>query len=335
MNKQKIKMISVLGAGSWGTALANLIANNGNRPSLWARRQKIVDNITKFHHNKDYLPKTTLSPSIQATISLEEAIKDKKIIFLVIPAQKVRLICSQMKEIVKKSKFDFAPAFVVCSKGIERGTANLMSQIVSKSFPKSEVAILSGPNFAVEVAELLPTVTTVATKTKKLFNEIAEVLNSDFFNCHYSEDTITTELAGTMKNVVAIASGITVGLNLGENAKASIIVRGFNEIGRVCDAFGGNKNHLNQPAGIGDLILTCGSTKSRNMSLGLALGQGKKLKDIVKSGTFEGFETAKTLVELTEKLKINAPLCKAVCDILSEKKTTKEMEEIIREIILM
>jgi glycerol-3-phosphate dehydrogenase (NAD(P)+) len=256
-------MISVLGAGSWGTALANLIANNGNRPSLWARRQEIVDNIMKFHHNKDYLPKSKLSPSIQATSSLKEAIKDKKIIFLVIPAQKVHTICSQMKEIVKKEKFDFIPAFVICSKGIEKGTAKLMSQIVSEAFPKSELAILSGPNFAVEVADLLPTVTTVATKTKKLFNEIAEVLNSDFFNCHHSEDIITTELAGTMKNVVAIASGISVGLNLGENAKASIIVQGFNEIGRVCDAFGGNKNHLNQPAGIGDLILTCGSTKSR------------------------------------------------------------------------
>jgi glycerol-3-phosphate dehydrogenase (NAD(P)+) len=318
-------MISVLGAGSWGTALTNLIANNGNRPSLWARRQEVVDNIIKFHHNKDYLPKSILSPSIQATTSLKEAIKDKKIIFLVIPAQKVHTICSQMKEIVKKEKFDFTPAFVICSKGIEKGTAKLIS----------EIAILSGPNFAVEVADLLPTVTTVATKTKKLFNEIAEVLNSDFFNCHHSEDIITTELAGTMKNIVAIASGISVGLNLGENAKASIIVQGFNEIGRVCDAFGGNKNHLNQPAGIGDLILTCGSTKSRNMSLGLALGQGKKLKDIVKSGTFEGFETSKTLIELAKKLEVEVPLCKAVSDILSEEKTTREMEEIIRKIILM
>lgn len=322
-------MISILGSGSWGTALANLIASNGNKPCLWGIEKEVVDNINKYHHNKEYLPKAKLSSNIHATLSLEEALKDKKIIFIVIPAQHVRSVCNRVKELVNNSNFDFNPAFVLCSKGIERGTSKLMYDVVSETFPESQVAVLSGPNFAVEVVELLPAITTIATKSKKLFKEIAKVLDSDCFHCHYSPDLITAEFAGVMKNVVAIASGLTVGLKLGENAKASIIVQGFNEIGRVCEAFGGSKQELNGAAGIGDLVLTCGSTKSRNMSLGVALGEGKKLKDIVKSGTFEGFETAKTLYELTKKKKINAPVCKAVYEILSTQKTKSQIKEMI------
>ncbi|MFC1659392.1 NAD(P)H-dependent glycerol-3-phosphate dehydrogenase [Pseudomonadota bacterium] len=330
-------MISVLGAGCWGTGIANLMANNGHKVTVWARKKKVAEEINKKRTNKQYLPKAKLNKNIYAETSLEESIKNNELIFLVIPAQTVRSVCERIKETLKEIKQKFSPSFVVCAKGIEKNSLKLMNEVITEYFPKADVAILSGPNFAVEIVELLPAVTTVATKNKRFFDRIAKLLDSKSFKCHYSNDIVTTEVAGMMKNVVAIASGITVGLELGENAKASIIMQGFNEIGRFCDAMGGNKNNLNNAAGIGDIILTAGSRKSRNMSLGLEIGKGKKLEEILKgcNKTFEGLETSKSLIKLANKLGINVPLCKAVAKILKDNKKREEIDKIIRDIILM
>lgn len=317
------KKIGIIGAGAWGTALAVAVKQAGHNVTIWSRNEEVVNSINTQHENTVYLKGVKISPEITATNSLEE-VSDNDVLVLVIPAQ-------TMREYVVKLSIPENIPLVIASKGIEQNTFALMSEVVEEYLP-NPVAVISGPNFAKEVAQLKPAATTIACSDKKIGEELLEVFGSKTLRPYLTDDIIGVQVSGAIKNIIAIACGISAGRNLGENAKAAIITRSLAEISRLCIIKGGKKETLMGLAGIGDLMLTCSSMQSRNCSLGYELGQGKTLEEILKSRktVTEGVATAKSVFELSEKLKIEMPICEAVYDILYQ---NGDIEQTINNLI--
>jgi len=303
--------IGIIGAGAWGTALAVAVNEAGNDVTLWSRNENVVDAINNQQENTVYLEGIKISPQIKATLSLDE-MSNKDVLVLVIPAQTMR---DNLKQL------NIAPdiPLVIASKGIEQGTFAMMSDIIREIVP-NPISIISGPNFAKEVATLKPTATTIACEDKTIGEKIVSVFGSRTFRPYLTDDLIGVQVSAAIKNVIAIACGISAGRELGENAKAAIITRSIAEISRLCMIKGGKKETLVGLAGIGDLLLTCSSMQSRNASLGYELGQGRGLSDILKerNAVTEGVATAKSVFDLTKKLQIEMPICEAVYNILYE-----------------
>lgn len=298
---------AIIGAGAWGLALANIVKGTGVEPLLWAR------NPSK---NKDY----------KITGNLNEVVGAENIL-LAVPSQTVR----ENVENLKKSGITKKSTIIICAKGIEQGSLKLMSEIVSEILPENNLAILSGPNFAHEISASLPSGATIACIDKKIGTEIVNNLGSAFFRPYYSEDVIGAQIGGAVKNVIAIACGIAIGKGLGENARATIVTRGLAEIVRLTVAKGGNAETLLGLSGIGDIMLTCGSLKSRNSAFGYQIGQGKAISDVLNNnGTIEGFVTANSVVKLAEKLGVDMPICKAVNYILHE---NGDIEKVIKNLL--
>ena len=324
VSKAKTK-IGIIGAGAWGTALSNILAKNQN-VILWAKEKNVCDNINKNHENKRFLPKIKLSKKINCTTEIND-ISDCDILFLVIPVQYLSSVLGKLKNSINTKTI-----FVCCSKGLEMSSLKLPSQIVSSIFPKNKVAIISGPNFAAEIAKGLPAATVVASKNDEVSKKIAHLIKSPTLRPYLSSDIIGSQIAGALKNIYAIASGIVVGKKYGENAVASIISRSFAEITTVAKSMDAKKSTLAGLSGMGDLFLTCSSKESRNFSLGIDLAKGKTLNEIIqkKFSIAEGAFTVRALKKLADKKKLDLPINEAVYRVLYRK---KNIDSAIQELL--
>ena len=304
----------VIGGGAWGTALALVCARAGLKTTLWAREPEVVEQIRTERENTPFLPGFTLF-DVEATGDLAD-LADSDLILAVPPAQHMRATLEAFKPHARPGL-----PIVLCAKGVERGTNALMTRVLKETLPSAAPAVLSGPSFAKEVAQGLPAAVTLASNNAQLALDLAEVLATPTFRPYVADDMIGAEAGGALKNVLAIACGISEGKGLGKSAHAALITRGFAEMTRYAVAVGAKPETLAGLCGLGDLVLTCSSPQSRNMSVGLALGQGQSLKQALagKLSVAEGVESAPAVVELAEQLGVETPICAAVAAILKGK----------------
>ncbi len=300
----------VIGAGAWGTALAQTIVSNGSEVILWARESEVVEAIATTGENTPFLPGVPLSPLIEPTASLGD-LAGCDILIAVTPAQHLRAIVSQAPVGVR--------TLVLCAKGIEAGTMMLMSEVARDICPEAVVTVLSGPTFAREVAEGKPTAVTLAGQSVDDTRALALRLARPTFRPYVTDDLIGAEIGGAVKNVLAIACGVVAGLELGENARAALIARGFAEMTRFGLARGARAETLSGLSGLGDLVLTCSSTQSRNFSLGKALGEGQPAALLLENRTTiaEGAATAPVLQAAARVAGLDMPVVDAVCSLLT------------------
>ena len=307
-----LETIAVLGGGAWGTALAQVQARHDRPVTLWARNPSAIHEINERHTNAAYLPGITLAPGLTATPNLTDAAR-ADIVLLVAPAQQARAVAIQLRPHLKP-----AQVLVICAKGIEQQSGHLLGHVLAEELPGIPLAVLSGPGFAGDVARGLPAALTLAARDETLGRALAERLSHPEFRLYWSSDTTGVELGGAVKNVLGIAAGILDGKKLGGSAHAALVTRGFAELRRLGEAIGARGDTLMGLSGLGDLILTCGSAQSRNMSLGRALGEGQSLAQILSArrAVTEGVYTATAVKRLAREHAIDMPICRAVCDIL-------------------
>jgi len=304
----------VLGGGAWGTALAGVAARAGLDVILWARETDVVEAINRDHANPLFLPGVALDPAIRATEDVA-ALADRDLLLAVAPAQHMRATLAALAP-------HLAPAMplVLCAKGVEQGSLTLMSEVASETCPQATLAVLSGPSFAADVARGLPTAVTLACADPDLGQALAAALALPAFRPYWIHDLIGAEAGGAIKNVLAIACGVVEGRGLGRSAHAALVTRGFAELTRLAVALGAEPRTLNGLCGLGDLVLTCSSPQSRNMSLGLALGRGQTLEQAMagKLSVVEGVATAPAVRALAAKLGVETPISEAVAAVLAD-----------------
>ena len=301
--------ISIIGAGSWGTALAQMLANGGHNVLIWARSAEITAReINESHSNESYLPGIKLHENISATSDLQDVTRNK-IILCVTPAQ----IMDNMLEQIS-GRLTPEHALIICSKGIELETGRLLPEVAREIAPNSTIALLSGPNFAKEIALGQPAATTLACADPIKAEELQAALHSRVFRIYTSTDIIGASICGAVKNVIAIGCGIAKGLGYGESTRAALITRGLAEISRLSEALGGQKETSMGLCGIGDLMMTCSSEQSRNFSFGLALGRGERAKTLLENSknVTEGVYTAAAVYDLALRHNVEMPLSQAV-----------------------
>ncbi|WP_397402170.1 NAD(P)H-dependent glycerol-3-phosphate dehydrogenase [Phenylobacterium sp.] len=307
--------VGVIGGGAWGTALAQVCARAGREVILWAREPDVVETINARHENVSFLAGIPLEPQIRATGQLSD-LAGADLVLAVPPAQHMR-----------STLLAFAPharpglPVLLCSKGVEQGSLKLMTEVLAETLPEAAPAVLSGPSFAAEVARGLPTAVTLACPDMAQAERLAEVIATPMFRPYFATDMIGAEAGGAVKNVLAIACGIVEGRGLGRSAHAALITRGFSELTRLAIALGGEAETVAGLCGLGDLVLTCSSPQSRNMSVGLALGKGLTLEEALtgKLSVAEGVASAPAVRDLARKLGVETPICEAVAAILDGK----------------
>lgn len=304
------QQIAVIGAGAWGTALANAAARAGRDVTLVARSQSAADTIRRDRESTR-LPGIALDPKVAVSGTIDGG---AQVLLLAIPAQSLRSALAALR-----SQLNRDSVIVSCAKGIERGTHLFTTQIIEELLPQARPAILSGPSFAADVARGLPTAVTLAAQDESIAVRLCQALGSATFRPYHTTDVRGVEIGGAAKNVLAIAAGIVAGKELGASALAALTTRGFSELARFGRALGARTETLAGLSGLGDLILTCSSTQSRNFSFGVALGQGAQPQDAARSLLVEGASTAIALLELAEERKIEMPICKAVTAILENR----------------
>lgn len=307
--------VAVLGAGAWGTALAQVAAAAGRPVTLWAREREVIEGVNGAHENPLFLPGIALNTAVTATGDIEQAAK-ADLILAVPPAQHMRAVLRSLRPHLKPG----AP-LVLCAKGVERGSLALMTDVLAEEIPDLVPAVLSGPGFAKDVARGLPTATTIASPDPELAQRIVATIGLPTFRPYFADDLIGAEIGGAVKNVIAIACGVAEGRKLGDGARAALITRGFAELTRLGLAMGAKAETLSGLCGLGDLVLTCASLTSRNTSLGAALGEGRKLADILaeRRSVAEGMESAPAVVALAAKYNVEMPICAAVDAIVGER----------------
>lgn len=305
---------AVIGAGAWGTALANVCRRAGLDVVLWAREREVIQSIAANRVNEMFLPGVAVDPAVRITGELSDAAA-ADLVLMVVPTQHLRGVATALAPHLAAG----VPV-VDCAKGIEIATGELPSEILAEALPGHPIAALSGPTFAVEVARGLPTAITLAASDLELARRLAQAIGLPTFRPYASDDLPGVEVGGAIKNVLAIACGIVEGKGLGQNARAALITRGLAEIVRLGRAKGGRTETAMGLAGLGDLVLTCSSTASRNYSLGLAIGRGDKLADIQaqRRSIAEGVPTAAALAALAGRLGIELPIAAAVNAILHQ-----------------
>jgi glycerol-3-phosphate dehydrogenase (NAD(P)+) len=316
-----LQSVGIVGAGAWGTALA-VTAHRARRDVLiWAYEPKTAADINEKHLNEVYLPGIKLDPAIKATTRLAE-VAARDMVLLVTPTQNLREIASELAPHVGKP-------VVICSKGIEQATGKLPSEIVAELMPDVVVAVLSGPSFAAEIDKKFPAAVTLATAEEPQGRALAHALSHPPFRCYWSDDVVGAEIGGAVKNVYAIAAGIVAGKKLGSSAHAALVTRGFAEMTRFGTALGARRETLIGLSGLGDLVLTCGSPQSRNMSLGIELGKGRSVKEVLdkRLTVTEGVYTASAVVELAAARGIDMPIAQAVHAVISGLATVDEAIE--------
>ncbi len=316
----KIGAVSIIGGGAWGTALAQTLAVGGKAVTLWAREPEVVDDIAVRRVNRTFLPGVALDPAIKPTNDLA-ATTTADVVLLVAPAQHTRGV---LAELARRLPAD--TPIVMCAKGIEQASGKLMAEVVGEMLPSAPFAVLSGPSFAADVARGLPAALTLACRSETMGRDLAAALSSRQMRLYWSSDVIGAELGGAVKNVLAIAAGIVEGRGLGASAHAAIVTRGFAELRRFGEAMGARPETLLGLSGLGDLVLTCGSPQSRNMSLGRALGEGKALADILgsRAAVTEGVYTAAAVVRLAREQRVDMPIAEAVLAIIEGRQTVDD-----------
>jgi len=304
----ELDRIGIVGGGAWGTALALAARRAGREVVLWAREAEVVAEINAQHRNTPFLPHIAIDPQIKAVASFEP-LAECDAVLMVTPAQAVRAIGQKLAQVLPHEM-----PIVICAKGIEAKTGLLMSEVAAQVLPDRVVAMLSGPTFAEEVARGLPTAITLACDDATRGQELAQALATPTFRPYWSEDVTGTALGGAVKNVLAIACGIVEGRQLGSNARAALITRGFAEMMRLGLALGAQRETLAGLAGLGDLTLTCSSLQSRNMSFGAALGKGATAAELLqaKPQVVEGAYTAAAVIGRARQLRVDMPICEAV-----------------------
>ena len=316
---KRVEKIAVIGSGAWGTGLANVFADAGHDVTIWGRNQETITKINS-HENPKYLKGISLNPKLKATLDIKTLTQDSSWIVCAIPTQQIRPVFQPLRGLLNKK------LIINTSKGIEVGTHKRVSEIFEEINPKAVYSILSGPSFALEVAKRLPTAVTLASSNMEEAMKVQQALAVPYFRTYTSKDVVGVEFAGSLKNVIAIASGMVSGLKLGYNAQAALINRGIAEIMRIAKAFHGDPFTFLGLAGTGDLILTCTGPLSRNRTVGVLLGEGKKLPQVQQElgGVAEGVYTAKAAYELSKKANIELPITEQVYKILYEESTPAE-----------
>ena len=305
--------MGVIGGGAWGTALAQTCVRPQRKVLIWARESEVVQSINSQQQNRLFLPGIDLSPDIEASGDLA-ALSACDLVLAVPPAQHLRATLVQFAAIARPGC-----VLVLCAKGIEQGSLKLMTQVATEVAPGHPLAVLSGPSFAAEVAKGLPTAITLACGDRDLGRALADHLASPSFRPYLSHDLIGAEAGGAVKNVLAIACGVVEGRKLGRSAHAAVLTRGFAEMTRLAVALGAEAETLAGLCGLGDLVLTCSSPQSRNMSVGLALGRGDSLAQALsgKLSVAEGVASAPAVRALAARLGVETPICEAVAGVLA------------------
>jgi len=315
--------VSVIGAGSWGTTLAALLAEKLETVTLWSRRPEVAEEINSFRTNSSYLGNIKLPENIRATTSIAEAAEGADYLIMAVPSSYFRSVCELMLPYVKKDQF-----FLSVTKGIEADSLKRMSEVLIDVFGVGlrHIAVLSGPNHAEEVIRKIPSATVVASKDHQLATRFQEILMRDYFRVYTHDDVVGVEVAGTIKNVIAIAVGIADGIGYGDNTRAALITRGLAEMVRLGKKMGANPLTFLGLAGIGDLIATATSKHSRNRNFGEALGKGRDARSILESSRMvvEGVSNSKSVLFLAAKYGVEMPISSEVYQIIYEGKSPLE-----------
>lgn len=326
MNNKFYSSISVIGGGAWGTAIASTLTKNQDCINLWAKELEVVNSINTKNENNLFLPGISLSKKIKAHNDFK-FIDMSDLLFFVTPAQYFR---KTLKDI--SNKIDKNVPIVLCSKGVEIKTLNLMSEIANNILPDNPIAVLSGPSFAIDVANNLPTALTLACDTDDVGGKIAETINSAEFRIYQSRDIIGAQIGGATKNIIAIASGIVYGKGLGDSARSALIARGYSEIVQLAKAMGGKEKTLTGLSGMGDLILTCNSQTSRNFTLGVKLGRGMNINEATNGLTSiaEGMFSTKAIVKLAKIHNVIMPITDSINKLIDNE---SDIDTIIEELL--
>ncbi|MEO9599841.1 NAD(P)H-dependent glycerol-3-phosphate dehydrogenase [Parasphingorhabdus sp.] len=315
--------IGVIGAGAWGTALAQVLSEDQDELLLWAREPEVVEQINRSHENQSFLPDHQLRDNISATQNWD-AMAACDVLLMVTPAQHLR---STLEALPNSNA-----ALLLCCKGIEAQSQMLLSEVAKQVRPQNPLAVLSGPTFAHEVVQGLPTALTLACENEALWDRLNPLIAKASFRPYYSDDVIGAEIGGAVKNVLAIGCGVVDGAGLGQNARASLISRGFAEMLRYGSARGAKAETLSGLCGLGDLVLTCSSTSSRNFSLGKGLGQGQSAETLLSDRTTvaEGASTAPVLQQDAKARQVDMPIVDAVCAMLTGK---ADVQSVVSELM--
>ena len=309
----------VIGAGAYGCALACVAARAGFETVVWGRSATTVAEINQSHTNNVYLNGLELEPAIIATSEVAEALAETDLVILSVPTQSLSDLLPELK-----SHFQGDVPLVSSSKGIDRKTGKLPNELIKAQFPNAKIGVLSGPSFASDVVRNLPTAVSIAADEIAQANQLASMLSSSTFRCYANDDPRGVELGGALKNVLAVAVGITRGMGLGASAEAALITRGFTEMRRLAEALGAKRDTLLGLSGFGDFVLTCSSEQSRNFTYGIALGRGADLTDMKLA---EGVFTAGIASELAEQSNVDVPIIDAVVGVLEKRVTAQEAVE--------
>ncbi len=312
--------VGLLGGGSWGTTVASLTAKNANT-ILWARDKKTVEEINEHRKNSKYLPGALLNRNLKASTSIEETVKNADLIVMGVPAQNFR-------EVLKTAKPFIRPWIPIVSlaKGLELGTKKRMTEVIAEIMPGHPAGVLTGPNLAKEIHNGQAAAAVIAMVDEIIAKKLQGVFNSGLFRVYTNNDVIGCELGGALKNIMAIATGMGDGANAGDNTRAALITRGLSELTRLGTAMGGRRRTFSGLAGLGDLVATCSSDKSRNHHVGFQLGQGKNLNRIIEemSEVAEGVKTAKVVMELAKDYNVHMPISEEVYKVLYEGNTVND-----------
>ncbi len=315
--RERFKHIAILGDGGWGTTLAVHLAQKHFRVKLWGAFPEYIRKVRKTRHNSKFLPGIRIPASVKLMEDLSKTIEGAELIVLAVPSQYLIGVLKKIKTLGLSKK-----VFLSVIKGIDRVSLLRMSQIIEKELGKVPIAVLSGPTIAMEVAHGIPTTAVIAAKDRHLARELQAVFHSKNFRIYTNDDTVGVELGGSIKNVIALACGICDGLGFGTNAKAAVLTRGLNEMAALGVALGAKKHTFYGLTGLGDLVTTCVNPRSRNRSVGEALGQGKTIKQILASMEMvaEGIETVKGVYDLSRRHKVPMPITEEIFKIIYQNK---------------
>ena len=320
--------IGVIGAGSWGTALAWLLTNNGHEVALWSHREEDARLLQKERENKSKLPGVIFQENLQVTGDLKSAVEDKEVLVLAVPSPAVRSTSQKMKSYIRKNQL-----IVNVAKGVEAESLLTMSQMIEQVIPQANVAVLSGPSHAEEVGKGLPTTCVIGAKEKQTAEYLQEIFMSSVFRVYTSPDILGIELGAALKNVIALAAGVADGMGYGDNTKAALITRGIAEISRLGIAMGARAETFFGLSGIGDLIVTCASVHSRNRKAGYLMGKGYTMQEAMDEVKMvvEGVHSAKAALSLSEKYNVEMPIIMEVNKVLFE---NKKAADAVNELML-
>ena len=323
-----MEKVCVLGAGSWGTALALVVAKKGYNVSMWTLNEEQCNKINKDKENIDYLPGVVIPDNIVVTTNIEEAVKDGTIIVLAVPSQAIRSVCRQIKPFVKDKQI-----LVDVAKGLEKGTGLRLSDVCHQELPNNKYVVLSGPSHAEEVSRDIPTTVVVSSEDIHIAEIVQDIFMSPKFRVYTNPDVVGVELGGALKNIIAFGAGICDGLGYGDNAKAALMTRGIKEIGRLGVAMGAKASTFSGLSGIGDLIVTCTSMHSRNRRAGILIGQGKTLEETLAEVKMvvEGITATDVAYNVAKELNVEMPITNAIYSVLYD---NANPDEVVTELMM-